>query len=208
MSTYQKLKIKTERTGRCFTLGDSSNEHVWMVFHGYGMTADKMITKFSNLSHCYIVAPEGLSRFYWKGFDGPVVASWMTREDREDEIIDQKVYLNRVVESLQLQGKKINLLGFSQGVSTMLRWIGDSNIIPGKIILWAGDIPSDVNYQEGKYNDLFYHFVLGTKDEMVTMSMVELRLEALKLQGLTFQLHTFDGGHDLHEETITQLFTL
>jgi hypothetical protein len=41
-----------------------------------------------------IIAPEGLSRFYRKGFSGDVVASWMTKDDRLDDMEDYVRYLN------------------------------------------------------------------------------------------------------------------
>jgi hypothetical protein len=61
-----------------------------LVTHGYGQLAKTFIRRFEPImdAQTLVVAPEGLSRFYWGGFDGPVVASWMTREDRLDEIAD------------------------------------------------------------------------------------------------------------------------
>src|SRR5437867_9781706 len=66
-----KLKehhIGVSRTARYFTLGDSSREvgEVWFVCHGYGQLAARFLEKLRVLDdgRRYLVAPEGLSRFY------------------------------------------------------------------------------------------------------------------------------------------------
>lgn len=203
----QKHSLKTTKTARYFTSGDSSSESVWIIFHGYGMTGDKMINKLALFTNHFMIAPEGLSRFYWKGFDGPVVASWMTKEDRDDEIADQKIFLNTLVESLQLEDKEVNVLGFSQGVSTLIRWIPNCRVKLKKIVLWAGDLPSDVNYLESPFNSLHFDYVVGNADEFIKMELVEQRVTKLKEMGLNLNLHTFEGGHDLHDETLKHFFS-
>ncbi|MEI6312193.1 MAG: hypothetical protein WCP57_08045 [Bacteroidota bacterium] len=120
----EQHKISVEKTARVFTLGNPDASEVWILLHGYGMQASQMITYIEELpnENLFFIAPEGLSRFYWKGFEGNVVASWMTKEDRQDEINDYIKYLNQLIDIYQLNTKKINVLGFSQGVATMSRW--------------------------------------------------------------------------------------
>ena len=75
----------------------------------------------ANAGRC--VSVQGLHRFYARGH-GKVVASWMTREDREQAIADNLGYVNRVVRAA-LQGvgdeATIVFLGFSQGVAMAYR---------------------------------------------------------------------------------------
>ena len=47
----------------------------------------------------FVIAPEGLSRFYVNGFGGEVVASWMTKRDRLEEIHDFSVYCSALYDS-------------------------------------------------------------------------------------------------------------
>ena len=55
---------------------------VLYVLHGYGQLPAFFIRKFQAQVNAgwRVVAPEGAHRFYLKGTDGRVGASWMTRE--------------------------------------------------------------------------------------------------------------------------------
>src|SRR5207247_6476521 len=64
----QEHHIGVTRSARYFTLGDSSRGvgEVWFACHGYGQLAARFLEKLRVLDdgHRYLVAPEGLSRFY------------------------------------------------------------------------------------------------------------------------------------------------
>src|SRR5690349_17842894 len=98
----QEHHISLSRTARYFTLGNSSSGvgEVWFACHGYGQLAGRFLAKLRVLDdgRRYLVAPEGLSRFYLS--ESPterrVGASWMTREDRLAEIDDYVRYLDAV----------------------------------------------------------------------------------------------------------------
>ncbi|MEL6276926.1 MAG: phospholipase, partial [Bacteroidota bacterium] len=79
-------RLPVQRTAHFYTLGEPSAnvKRMWFACHGYGQLASTFIRKFDQLAGAedYVVAPEGLSRFYWQGFTGKVVASWMTSADR------------------------------------------------------------------------------------------------------------------------------
>src|SRR3989442_9768950 len=119
--------IGVSRTARYFTLGNSSSGvgEVWFACHGYGQVASRFLEKLRVLDdgHRYLVAPEGLSRFYLS--ESPterrVGASWMTREDRLAEIEDYVRYLDAgyaaLFESLDRAGVTVHALGDSQGAS-------------------------------------------------------------------------------------------
>ncbi len=92
------------RTARYYTLGPigAATRQVWFACHGYGQLAERFLQRFEPLddgAHL-IVAPEGLSRFYLS--DNPrerrVGATWMTREDRLNEIADYVRYLDTLCE--------------------------------------------------------------------------------------------------------------
>src|SRR5690349_9508611 len=100
MISPQEHHVTVERTARYYTLGDEANKNkeLWIVLHGYRNLARNFIEWFSPIAaNAFIVAPEALSRFYTKGSGGPdspstVGASWMTREDRLNEIQDHVAY--------------------------------------------------------------------------------------------------------------------
>jgi len=128
--------LSVTRTARYFTFGNSTDPaNVWFVLHGYGQMAEAVVRECSVLDETlnHVVVPEGLSRFYLSGAtrpDGPEVAtgaSWMTREDREAEIMDYVGYLDtlydRVFDNIKRPAVTVRLLGFSQGADTACRWI-------------------------------------------------------------------------------------
>ncbi|MEO8211039.1 MAG: phospholipase, partial [bacterium] len=81
--------IKIEKSAR-FYLNEPSKKNiksVWIVLHGYAQLAKDFINEFDFLSDedTLIITPEGLSKFYFKD---KIAASWMTKEDRSNEIND------------------------------------------------------------------------------------------------------------------------
>ena len=84
--------IKTQKTARYFVLGNpgAQTKVIWFVLHGYGQLAERFISKFQSLVDDYtvVVAPEALHRFYATGNSGRIGASGMTKEDRENDILD------------------------------------------------------------------------------------------------------------------------
>ena len=102
--------IRVARTARYYTLGSAGTHlrEVWLVCHGYRQLARRFLSRFADLDDGtrLIVAPEGLSRFYLHdpasghGKEVPIGATWMTREDRENEITDYVGFLDGVLDEV------------------------------------------------------------------------------------------------------------
>ena len=207
--------LTVPRTARYFTLGELSPRvtRVWLVCHGYSQLARDFLKYFLplNAPHRFIVAPEALSRFYLKGTDGKVGATWMTKEDRLHEIRDYINYLNALHDEIfsSLPGERVRLvvLGFSQGTSTVMRWICRGNVQPDRVILWGGGIPADIDLPS--LRSLFPHnpltIVVGDRDEYIDSSRVEAEKKKLTESGVPYQLITFKGGHRLDAELLQRL---
>ena len=199
------------RTAHYASLGQPG-EHIkqlWIVTHGYGQLAKTFIRRFLPIwdEQTLIIAPEGLSRFYWGGFDGPVVASWMTREDRLDEIADFSNMMDQLYEQyvpLCHPEVEINLLGFSQGTATQVRWIMRSFPKFHRLILWAGQLPEDLDYQPHlKYfteKQLFYAY--GDADPFITPKRLAFLEQVIADSGLTFTEIPFAGEHKVEKEAL------
>ena len=147
----EKKNISISKKARYFQLGKISEQTktIWFVFHGYGMLSQYFIKKFKNLENnqTVIISPEALSRFYiGKNYDR-VGASWITKEDKLNDIDDNNNYLNSLFESttknINLNSINIHVLGFSQGGAAACRWILNSNIKINSLGLWGADIPID-----------------------------------------------------------------
>ncbi|MBK9060595.1 MAG: phospholipase [Flavobacteriales bacterium] len=166
--------LSTPRTARYHTVGDPAlAKDIWIVLHGYGQLARFFLRPFEGLgSGRLIAAPEGLSRFYSDIAHTRVGATWMTREDRDHEIMDQTAYLDRLADHLLPQcppGTPLSVLGFSQGVATACRWALSSKVTMDRLVLWGGTIPPepDASALHEKLNGTKIVLVHGEQDRLV-----------------------------------------
>lgn len=152
-----------------------------------------------------VVVPEGLSRYYTQGVYGRVGASWMTKEDRLDEIADYVKYLTQLkidIESkVEITGKRI-LLGFSQGAATASRWVNEVDMNFNQLILWSGVFPPDLKLDGSVFRkEMALEMVVGDEDEFVSEERLQENLHMMENLGLVPNISRFKGGHKiLHEE--------
>ncbi len=207
--------ISVTKTARYFQLGEVSEqiEEVWFVGHGYGQLANYFIKKFEILDNGkrLIIAPEALHRFYWKDFTGRVGASWMTKEDRKEEIFDYVNYLDLVYTEILSQFEdrkvKINVLGFSQATATFCRWLSATKIEVENLILWGGFFPHDLDFEYDKnyFNSAKPHILIGTNDEFYDLVSIEKHLNMLSEKGINPEFTHFEGKHEIDKETLLRL---
>ena len=199
------FEIKISKTQRYFTHGDLKKAtKLLIVLHGYGQLAEHFIRKFHQLpENYYIVAPEAMHHFYLNGSSGRVGASWMTKEDRINNIADNNEYLNNLVDFLQKekQFSEVLVLGFSQGGATAARWNAQRKDID-QLILWASVFPPDV--EESSFsNSKNGTFVIGKHDEFYDAAAQDKEIK--KYRSLSFEIVEYDGKHDIDVETLKNL---
>lgn len=201
------------RTAHYASLGEPGPQvrQLWIVTHGYGQLSKTFIRRFIPIcdEQTLVIAPEGLSRFYWGGFDGPVVASWMTREDRLDEIADFCNMLDQLYAHYVPQCHpevEINLLGFSQGTATQVRWIMRSFPKFHRLMLWAGQLPEDLDYQPqlDYFADKKLFFAYGNEDQFITPERLVFMQKVIADAGLQFAEVTYQGGHKVEKEALSE----
>src|SRR3989449_677119 len=204
--------IGVTRSARYFTLGDSSRGvgEVWFVCHGYGQLAARFLEKLRVLDdgRRYLVAPEGLSRFYLteSPTERRVGASWMTREDRLIEIDDYVPYLDAVYadvfRSLDRARVTVHALGYSQGAATVSRWVAMGKAKIDRVTLWGGEFPPDldltVDTVVGRLRAARLTLVYGRSDEFITAKIVETTTARPRQHGIPYKEIPFDGGHELN----------
>src|ERR671938_412195 len=89
-------------------------------FHRYAEGAEAQLERMRSIpgaDRWLLVAVQGLHRFYHRRAN-EVVASWMTRQDRELAIADNTAYVNAVVDAVVAEWPHppaIVYTGFSQG---------------------------------------------------------------------------------------------
>ena len=201
----KSFEIKTSKTQRYFTHGDLKKAtKLLIVLHGYGQLAEHFIRKFHQLpKNYYIVAPEAMHHFYLNGSSGRVGASWMTKEDRINNIADNNEYLNNLVDFLQKekQFSELLVLGFSQGGATAARWNAQRKDID-QLILWASVFPPDL--EESSFsNSKNGTFVIGKHDEFYDAAAQDKEIN--KYRSLSFEIVEYDGKHDIDADTLKNL---
>lgn len=210
-----KKTLQIEKKARYFQLGNPGNDTsiVWVVLHGYGMLSEFFIQKFKKLENknTLILAPEALNRFYIDTNYGRVGASWMTKDERQDDIKENIKYLNslmdQIIKEIGHNRFKINVLGFSQGGATACRWLFKSGLKFENLIMWAGDIPKDTLTEENrlKWNDMNTHLVMGKKDELINEEMKAKFLKLVTEYKLDYKLTLYDGDHRIYPDVLMEL---
>lgn len=198
---------------RYYTSGElnENTKFIWFVFHGYGQLAEYFIRNFYDLSSDhFIIAPEGLSRYYLTDNSGRVGASWMTKEDRLTDIQNQITYLNQMYKTVEQEienGAKLIVLGFSQGNATAMRWIVNQNISPFKLLLWAGTIPPDLKSENENINLSKIDTIIlkGDTDPYNGSIFMKNMDDWLKIYRINYRLVNYSGGHSIHIETLKQM---
>jgi len=211
----QQQNIIVPKTARYFTLGEISENTntIWIVLHGYAQLANYFIKNFESIqnNNTVIIAPEGLHRFYWNGFSGMVVASWMTKEDRLEDIKDYTNFLeivyNDIINQQINKNVKINVFAFSQGTATALRWLSIKKPKIDSLILWGGTFPNDINFDLDAFyfNKAKIFFVMGNNDEYISTKDVKEQENTLNKNKIQFKSIRFEGKHEIIQSTLLQI---
>lgn len=203
-------KIDITIQARYFTHGNPDANNLIIALHGYGQLASYFIKKFEflNPETYFVVAPEGLHRFYINGTSGRVGASWMTKENRENDIHNYLHFLKSVTEKISDKKiyKKRVLLGFSQGGATASRFLGMTLQSFDAFLLWASVFPPDMNRESlVNFNSSKNYLVIGNQDPYYSEEDIVIEQEKLNKGGTKFEYVKFDGNHTIHAQTLQQI---
>jgi predicted esterase len=212
----QQHSISVQRTAHFSTYGELSEQtrYVILACHGYGQLAKHFIRKFDILDQkdTFVIAPEGLSRFYWGGLSGDVVASWMTKEDRLEEIADYCAFLDTLYAKYLVQlpkETKIILFGFSQGVATIMRWAIHSLPKCDGFVCWAGMIPEDIDYTPhlDYFQNKKLHVFYGDNDPLITAEHLPFLRKVIEDSQLpNIVEHNYSGKHSVERSVLKDWF--
>ncbi len=211
MAKHHKLKI--EKTAHYYTLGEPGPEikRFWIICHGYGQRADRFLEQFKLLDDGtnFILAPEGLHRFYWMAMSGDVAASWMTKADRLDEIADYTAYIKTLYDTYLAQlneDVEVILFGFSQGCATQCRWLERARPRFHHLVLWAGMLPEDIDYlvMRDYLKEKQIHFVWGDQDQFLKTEYLERHDALIEGQELEVRKWGFEGKHETRKKVLVK----
>ena len=168
--------------------------------HGYGQNASIMLKDLNTIPGADTwrrVSVQALHRFYTRG-DETVVASWMTREDRDAAIADNVQYLQNVVNVVAADAKTIVFLGFSQGASMVARAAARVTPRAAGLIILGGDIPADVK-DDPSVRLPPVLVGCGVRDTWYG-ARIDSDVAFLQSRGIAHDVVRFDGGHEFTGE--------
>jgi predicted esterase len=170
---------------------DRGTGRLLVGFHGYAEVAESNfaeLEKLRGLEEWSLLSIQALHPFYTR--TGTVVASWMTKLDRELAIADNLAYVQAVLAALP-KARQVVFSGFSQGAAMAAR---AATALPcSGLILLGGDVPDDA-----KLDGVPIPPVLlgrGTRDEWYTDAKFKSDLEWLEPRTRVSRC-VFAGGHE------------
>lgn len=217
MSNEHHLSV--QRTARYYTLGELNDQttDLWFVLHGYGQLAKYFIRRFDVVQNekTVVVAPEGLSRLYLDNEYGKIGASWITREDRDNEVQDYIAYLNQLYDTVMAgradsaaQPLQITLFGFSQGAATVCRWLNAGHVRADRLMLWAGFFPNGISdlIDPAKLAEVETTYIYGRQDEYIEqLPDVAGYIGRMKTELPTVRVVEFEGKHVVEREVLKRV---
>jgi predicted esterase len=188
--TFQQHTLAATVHGR-FVVQPGPPDRLLVGFHGYAETAEKHLedlVKIRGIEKWTVASIQALHPFYTARTQ-QIVASWMTKLDRELAIADNLAYVRSVLEWFH-QPKTVVFAGFSQGGAMAYRAASDFGRAAGLIVL-ASDVPPDVT------SNLPPVLIgRGVRDDWYTDEKLKKDLSFLAVA----ETCVFDGGHEWGDE--------
>jgi predicted esterase len=205
VSDREERHIATPVHGRFLieTPADPAGCPLLVGFHGYGETADKHLEELRKIpgsTQWVLCAVQALHPFYNR--TGEVIASWMTRLDRELAIADNVRYVTSVVDELRrtlpVSGDLV-FLGFSQGAAMAYRAAAGSGHPCRGVVVLGGDVPPEI---ESRDLSAFPPVLLGrgSSEEWYDAAKMEHDVGLLRAKGVDIRPVVFTGGHEWTNE--------
>ena len=168
-------------------------------FHGYAEDADVHLDRLRSIpgaSRWLIVSIQGLHSFY-RGRSSDVVASWMTRQNRDLMIDDNLQYVSAVIDEVRRVWQPAAptvLAGFSQGVAMAFRAAAAGRHQTSGIIALGGDVPPELATESlARIHEALIG--RGEQDDWYTPQKFADDEARLRTAGTNVVVTTFDGGH-------------
>ncbi len=194
---YETLNARGENTKR-----------VWVVFHGIGFLSRYFLRYFTHLDpgENYIIAPQAPSLCYLDKTYRHVGASWLTREHTARNMQNLLNYLQALYRKEHLEAApELVLMGYSQGVSVLCRWLALDKITCNRVVLYAGRVPEELGPEDFLHlpPETAVEVHEGDSDAFLPLSERPAREARLReLFGDRLKLLSYPGGHDLLPDRI------
>ena len=196
--------IPTTTHGRYLVEIPEHSRATLVGFHGYQENAAINLDALRQIAagrSIGIVSIQGLHRFYTRNND--VVASWMTKEDRDHAIADNVAYVAKVLTAIADEygiTRPLIYVGFSQGVAMAYRAAAFAQRPCDGLIALAADVPPDVAPVAASLPRVLIG--RGTEDKWYDAEKASKDRTVLTQAGVSVSEHVFEGGHVFAPEFI------
>jgi predicted esterase len=195
--TTEAIHVATRMHGRVLVREARQPSLMLVGFHGYMENAAIQMERLSGIEgseRWTLVSVQGLHRFY-RGRSDEVIASWMTRQDRELMIEDNIGYARQVLERVSTSDIPVITVGFSQGVAMAFRTAVRARQAIAAVVAVGGDVPPEL------FADAAAAFpppliVRGERDEWYTAEIAKKDLAGLRARSVDAEYFVHTGGHE------------
>ena len=169
-------------------------------FHGYGEHAGTQLERLRSLRSSAswdLVSVQALHRFYRRDSE-TIVASWMTREDREAMIADNVGYIDNVLDAV---GREVGeptaivFVGFSQGASMAYRAAALCRRTSSAVVVLGGDLPPDLGDEPVRRMPRVL-VGRGVRDRWFTEERCAADVQRLRHAHVDVRVMELDAGHE------------
>lgn len=209
-STEKEISYNTTNSYSTLNNLTTNTKNVWFVSHGIGYLSRYFLKYFNELNpdENYIIAPQAQSKYYLGSKYRHVGASWLTKENTVKETENVMHYFDAVLEAEKLPSN-INLivLGYSQGVSVVTRYVASRKLKCSQLLLLSGGIPEELTHADFKFleGETKVTLLYGNKDEYLREAFMVNALKRFdKLFSKTSKVIVFDGVHEVKKELLEQ----
>jgi predicted esterase len=167
-------------------------------FHGYMENARIQMDRLAAVpgsAAWTLVSIQALHRFY-RGRTEEVVASWMTREDREEAIADNLAYVSAALDHVPHdESTRVVYAGFSQGVAMAFRAGVLGTPRAAGIVAIGGDVPPEL-LEKASLPFPPVLFTRGSRDEWLTAPRFDKDVAALMARRIAVTTKVYDAAHE------------
>lgn len=175
-------------------------------FHGYGETAETQLDRLRAVpgaDRWLIVSIQGLHRFYERRTN-EVIASWMTRQNRELAIADNLAFVASVLEEAAREwpvAPALVFAGFSQGVAMTFRAAAAAARPVAGVIVAGGDVPPEIE-PVALQRVTAALICRGTRDNWYSPEKFSDDTRRIRAAGADVRPLEFDGGHEWSDAVV------
>ena len=204
----KEVSFKTNKTYNTLNTIDK-NQNIWFACHGIGQLSHYFLNNFLNIpkEKNYIIAPQAPSKYYHSTQTKRVGACWLTKENTQLEQHNIFRYFDEILNQEKPVTPNI-FMGFSQGVSVILRYLVYKKLNVNDIVIMSGKIPeelkeSDFNFLSKKTKVWLSY---GLSDPLLNNKLIDIEInKSRQLFGKRLNIMAFDGKHEINQELILNL---